>query len=56
MGFLTIAAETFRGSWGTDQESLLWAREMQAMSFIFHIPLVCFGIAFPAMVLYMERM
>ena len=29
---------------------------MQAMSFIFHIPLVCFGIAFPAMVLYMERM
>jgi cytochrome d ubiquinol oxidase subunit I len=55
--FLTIAADTFRGSLGApDQESLIWAREMQAMSFIFHIPLVCFGIAFPAMVLYMERM
>ncbi|HEX6116396.1 MAG TPA: cytochrome ubiquinol oxidase subunit I [Solirubrobacterales bacterium] len=57
MDFLQVAAETFRGTLGEpDQESLIWAREMQAMSFIFHIPLVCFGIAFPAMVLYMERM
>jgi cytochrome d ubiquinol oxidase subunit I len=37
-----------------EQEYLLQARQMQAMSFIFHIPLVCFGIAFPAMVLFLE--
>ena len=27
---------------------------MQALSFIVHIPLVCFGIAFPAMVIFVE--
>src|SRR5438094_8232456 len=27
---------------------------MQALSFAVHIPLVCFGVALPAMVLYME--
>ena len=37
-----------------DQEYLLQARQMQAMSFIIHIPFVCFGIAFPAMVLFVE--
>ena len=37
-----------------DQEYLLQARQMQAMSFIVHIPFVCFGIAFPAMVLFVE--
>jgi cytochrome bd ubiquinol oxidase subunit I len=37
-----------------EQEYLLQARQMQAMSFMVHIPLVCFGIAFPAMVLYLE--
>ncbi len=36
------------------QEYLLQARQMQALSFAVHIPLVCFGIAFPAMVLYAE--
>jgi cytochrome d ubiquinol oxidase subunit I len=30
------------------------ARQMQALSFVVHIPLVCFGIAFPAMVLFAE--
>ncbi|HST34068.1 MAG TPA: cytochrome ubiquinol oxidase subunit I [Solirubrobacteraceae bacterium] len=30
------------------------ARQMQALSFAVHIPLVCFGIAFPAMVLFCE--
>jgi cytochrome bd ubiquinol oxidase subunit I len=55
--FLTIATEQVSGALGEPrQEELLIAREMQAMSFIFHIPLVCFGIAFPAMVLYMEWM
>jgi cytochrome d ubiquinol oxidase subunit I len=37
-----------------DQDYLLQARQMQAMSFMVHIPLVCFGIAFPAMVLFVE--
>jgi cytochrome d ubiquinol oxidase subunit I len=36
------------------QEYLLEARQMQALSFAAHIPLVCFGIAFPAMVLAAE--
>jgi cytochrome bd ubiquinol oxidase subunit I len=37
-----------------DQDYLLQARQMQALSFAAHIPLVCFGIAFPAMVLFAE--
>jgi cytochrome bd ubiquinol oxidase subunit I len=37
-----------------DQDYLLQARQMQAMSFAVHIPLVCFGIAFPAMVVFLE--
>jgi cytochrome d ubiquinol oxidase subunit I len=36
------------------QAYLLQARQMQALSFTVHIPLVCFGIAFPAMVLFAE--
>ncbi len=39
---------------GVDQDYLLEARQMQALSLAVHIPLVCFGIAFPAMVLFME--
>jgi cytochrome d ubiquinol oxidase subunit I len=38
------------------QHYLLEARQMQALSFAVHIPLVCFGIAFPAMVLFAEWM
>jgi cytochrome bd ubiquinol oxidase subunit I len=37
-----------------DQEYLDQARQMQALSFAAHIPLVCFGVAFPAMVLFLE--
>ena len=37
-----------------DQDYLSQARQMQALSLAVHIPLVCFGIAFPAMVLYCE--
>jgi cytochrome d ubiquinol oxidase subunit I len=33
---------------------LLQARQMQALSFTVHIPIVCFGIAFPAMMLFVE--
>ncbi len=36
------------------QDHLFQARQMQALSFTVHIPLVCFGIAFPVMVLLME--
>lgn len=37
-----------------DQDYLLEARQMQALSFAIHIPLVCFGVAFPALVIFME--
>src|SRR6187401_3153675 len=37
-----------------EQKYLSQARQMQALSFAIHIPLVCFGIAFPAMVLFVE--
>ena len=42
------------GLTAVQQSYLLQARQMQALSFIVHIPLVCFGIAFPAMVLFVE--
>ncbi|HEY1834624.1 MAG TPA: cytochrome ubiquinol oxidase subunit I [Solirubrobacteraceae bacterium] len=38
------------------QAYLLQARQMQALSFSVHIPLVCFGIAFPAMILLVEAL
>jgi cytochrome bd ubiquinol oxidase subunit I len=37
-----------------DQQYLFLARQLQAVSFAVHIPLVCFGISFPAMVLFAE--
>ena len=37
-----------------DQQYLLEARQMQALSFAVHIPLVCFGVAFPVMILFVE--
>ncbi len=36
------------------QHYLLQARQMQALSFAVHIPLVCFGIAFPVMIMFAE--
>ena len=39
-----------------DQSYLLEARQMQALSLGVHIPLVCFGVAFPAIVLFMEAL
>ena len=36
------------------QAYLSEARQMQALSFAAHIPLVCFGIALPAMILFVE--
>jgi cytochrome d ubiquinol oxidase subunit I len=37
-----------------DQEYLFQARQMQTLSFAAHIPLVCFAISFPALVLFVE--
>jgi cytochrome bd ubiquinol oxidase subunit I len=52
---LILAAQSLQTALGEPSQSdLLLARETQAMSFIFHIPLVCFGIAFPAMVVFTE--
>jgi len=39
---------------GGPQPDLLAARQMQALSLAVHIPIVCFGISFPAMVLFVE--
>jgi cytochrome d ubiquinol oxidase subunit I len=39
---------------GHAQPDAKLARQMQAMSLIVHIPIVCFGIAFPAMFLFVE--
>jgi cytochrome d ubiquinol oxidase subunit I len=36
------------------QQYLLQARQMQALSFAVHIPLVCFGIALPLMIAFVE--
>jgi cytochrome d ubiquinol oxidase subunit I len=48
---LVAAAQTFTP---VDQDYLFQARQMQALSFAVHIPLVCFGIAFPALVVFVE--
>jgi cytochrome d ubiquinol oxidase subunit I len=48
---MTIAAMSLTP---VHQRYLLQARQMQALSFTMHIPLVCFAIAFPAMVLFVE--
>src|SRR5690349_23546214 len=39
---------------GGPQPDAVAARQMQALSLAVHIPLVCFGIAFPAMILFVE--
>ena len=49
--FLATAGAAFAA---VDQEYLLQARQMQALSLVVHIPLVCFGIAFPSLVLFSE--
>src|SRR5436309_1068352 len=46
-----VAAQAFAP---VDQDYLFEARQMQALSFAAHIPLVCFGIAFPAFVLFVD--
>ncbi len=52
---VTFAAGQLSGALGEPvQRHLLAARQMQTLSFVFHIPLVCFGIAFPALMLFVE--
>jgi cytochrome d ubiquinol oxidase subunit I len=55
LGSIATALHTIvAGLAPVDQDYLLQARQMQALSLGVHIPLVCFGISFPAMVLFME--
>jgi cytochrome d ubiquinol oxidase subunit I len=49
-----VIAELATALGPVQQDHLLQARQMQALSFVVHIPIVCFGIAFPAMVLFAE--
>ena len=51
-----LAAQLLAALAPVEQEYLLEARQMQALSFAVHIPLVCFGIAFPSMVLLVESL
>ena len=55
MHAIALAAQDLTGVLGRpSQHDLSAARQMQALSFAVHIPLVCFGIAFPALVLFVE--
>src|ERR671911_861906 len=52
---MVFAAEQVRGVLeGAPQPDAVEARQMQALSLAVHIPLVCFGIAFPAMIVFVE--
>src|SRR4051812_44989629 len=52
---LTLAAERVTGVLdGAGGPDAILARRMQALSLAVHIPIVCFGIAFPAMMLFVE--
>ena len=52
---LTLAAERVTGALGgAGGPDAIIARRMQALSLAVHIPIVCFGIAFPAMMLFVE--
>jgi cytochrome bd ubiquinol oxidase subunit I len=52
---VTLAAERVTGVLGgAGGPDAILARRMQALSLAVHIPIVCFGIAFPAMILFVE--
>jgi cytochrome d ubiquinol oxidase subunit I len=54
-GLLAVATEQVTGALGDHAApDALEARRMQALSFVVHIPVVCFGIAFPAMFLFVH--
>src|ERR671918_98719 len=54
MDGLVLAQQVVETLGGGRQPDLLEARQMQALSLGVHIPIVCFGIAFPAMFLFVE--
>jgi cytochrome d ubiquinol oxidase subunit I len=54
VGLLVLAQRVAETLGGGPQPDLLEARQMQALSLGVHIPIVCFGIAFPAMFLFVE--
>src|ERR687892_2595664 len=54
MSAVVTAQQVVETLGGGEQPDLLEARQMQALSLGVHIPLVCFGISFPAMVLFVE--
>jgi cytochrome d ubiquinol oxidase subunit I len=51
LGWIPLLAQ---GGGPVSQEYLLEARQMQALSLGVHIPFVCFGISFPALVMFVE--
>src|SRR5215212_1032787 len=51
---ITAADQVLQVLGPTSQPDALEARQMQAISLAVHIPIVCFGIAFPAMFLFVE--
>jgi cytochrome d ubiquinol oxidase subunit I len=51
---LVFAAQVVGRLGGHAQPDTVLARQMQALSLTVHIPIVCFGIAFPAMFLFVE--
>jgi cytochrome d ubiquinol oxidase subunit I len=55
LDFLALAVDQLVGRLGDNpQPDALEARQMQAISLGVHIPIVCFGIAFPAMFLFVH--
>src|ERR687892_1605551 len=54
MSAVVTAQQVVETLGGGRQHDLLEARQMQALSLAVHIPIVCFGIAFPAMFLFVE--
>jgi cytochrome bd ubiquinol oxidase subunit I len=53
-GPLVYAQQVVETLGGEPQPDAVLARQMQALSLAVHIPIVCFGIAFPAMFLFVE--
>jgi cytochrome bd ubiquinol oxidase subunit I len=54
MSATLFAQEVVTALGGAKQPDTVLARQMQAISLGVHIPIVCFGIAFPAMFLFVE--
>ena len=52
--FTLFAQQVVETLQGEPQPDTVLARQMQALSLAVHIPIVCFGIAFPAMIVFVE--